>query len=63
MRVTEINLRTLLKLLVIVGEKCERFLEERIQNVAVRDVQADEIWAFVKMKEKEKVRGTSKMTG
>jgi transposase-like protein/IS1 family transposase len=55
-RVTEINLRTLLKLLVIVGEKCERFLEDRIQNVAVRDVQADEIWAFVKMKEKEKVR-------
>jgi transposase-like protein/IS1 family transposase len=56
MRVTEINLRTLLKLLVIVGEKCERFLEERIQNVAVKDVQADEIWAYVKMKEKEKVR-------
>jgi IS1 family transposase len=55
-RVTEINLRTLLKLLVVAGEKCERFLEERIQNVAVRDVQADEIWAFVKMKEKEKVR-------
>jgi transposase-like protein len=55
MRVTEINLRTLLKLLVIVGEKCERFLEERIQNVAVKDVQADEIWAYVKMKEKEKV--------
>jgi IS1 family transposase len=43
-------------LLVQAGERCERFLEDRIQNVSVKDVQADEIWAFVRMKEKRKVR-------
>jgi IS1 family transposase len=55
-RITGAHRDTILDLMVRAGERCERFLEDRIQNVAVRDVQADEIWAYVKMKEKEKVR-------
>ncbi len=51
-RLTGININTLMKLLVIAGEKCEKFLEERIQNVPVKDVEADELWCFVSMKEK-----------
>jgi transposase-like protein/IS1 family transposase len=51
-RLTGININTLMKLLVVAGEKCERFLEERIQNVPVKDVEADELWCFVEMKEK-----------
>jgi transposase-like protein/IS1 family transposase len=55
-RLLNVHRDTILNLLVTVGEKCERFLEERIQNVTVKDVQADEIWSYVRMKEKEKVR-------
>jgi transposase-like protein/IS1 family transposase len=51
-RLTGISLHTLLNLLVLVGEKCEAFLERYIQNVPVRDVECDEIWCFVSMKEK-----------
>ncbi|HJP95857.1 MAG TPA: IS1 family transposase [Candidatus Saccharimonadales bacterium] len=51
-RVTGVSLHTLLKLLVAAGEKCEQFLESRIQNVPVRDVECDELWCFVSMKEK-----------
>jgi hypothetical protein len=51
-RITGISLPTLLKLLVVAGEKCEKFLEERIQNIPVKDVEADELWCFVAMKEK-----------
>lgn len=53
-RVTGVHRDTILDLLVLVGARCERFLESRIRNVAVKDVQADEIWGFVAMKEKTK---------
>lgn len=51
-RLTGIDINTIMKLLVVVGEKCERFLENRIKNVPVDDVECDELWCFVQMKEK-----------
>lgn len=38
---------TILNLLVLAGEKCERLLNEHMSGVAVKDVEADEIWGFV----------------
>jgi transposase-like protein/IS1 family transposase len=55
-RITGVHRDTILDLLVTVGAKCERLLEEKIQNVPVKDVQADEIWGFIQMKEKTKKR-------
>src|SRR5207248_2916376 len=43
---------TIISLLVCVGDKCETFLQERLTGLTVKDVQADEIWGWVKMKEK-----------
>jgi transposase-like protein/IS1 family transposase len=43
---------TVLALLVCVGEKCEALLQERLTGLRVKDVQADEIWGYVRMKEK-----------
>jgi len=51
-RITGVSLHTILNLLTLVGSKCERLLDERIQNVPVKDVECDEIWCFVSMKEK-----------
>lgn len=53
-RTTGVSLHTLLTLLVLAGRKCERVFSERIQNVTVRDVECDELWCFVGMKEKTK---------
>jgi transposase-like protein/IS1 family transposase len=53
-RITGVSLHTILKLLVVLGEKCERFLENRIKSVPVKDVECDELWCFVEMKEKTK---------
>jgi IS1 family transposase len=39
-----------------VGEKCEKIIEAIIQNVSVKDVQCDEIWGYVGLKEKTKNR-------
>lgn len=55
-RITGVEKKTILSLLVLAGEKCERLLNETIKGVAVRDVQADEMWGYVGMKEKTKKR-------
>jgi transposase-like protein/IS1 family transposase len=53
-RLTDTHPKTVLKLLSFAGEKCERLMAERIQGVSVKDVQCDEIWGFIGMKEKTK---------
>ena len=51
-RITGVHHGTILKLLVLVGEKCERIMATWIVNVAVRDVELDEAWAFIQKKQK-----------
>src|SRR5258708_38737071 len=51
-RITEVHQKTILKLLVLAGEKCERIMATKIRNVEVRDVEADEVWSFIRKKEK-----------
>jgi len=51
-RVTGIHHGTILKVLVLAGEKCERIMAQKVRNVAVRDVEADEVWSFIGKKQK-----------
>ena len=37
---------------ILIGQRCELFLEDAIVGVPVTDVQADEIWSFVFCKDK-----------
>jgi transposase-like protein/IS1 family transposase len=53
-RITGVEKRTILNLLETVGERCEQLMFERIQGLSVNEVQADEIWGFVGMKQKTK---------
>src|ERR1043165_2614553 len=55
-RITGVHRDTIIDLLVRVGEKCEALMESKIRNVIVKDIQLDEIWAYVEMKEKTKKR-------
>jgi IS1 family transposase len=54
-RVTGMDRNTIMKLLVIAGEKCEKVMGRLIVNVPVKDVQADEIWGYVGKKEAHKL--------
>lgn len=47
MRVTGTDKNTILDLLTVVGERCEKFMQESISGVFVGDVQVDEIWQFI----------------
>jgi transposase-like protein/IS1 family transposase len=51
-RLTGIHQKTVLKLLVLAGEKCERLMGEKIRNVPVKDIQCDELWSFIRKKQK-----------
>lgn len=56
MRISGVNRSTIRELMVLVGERCEAMLDGRIKNVPAVDVQCDEIWGFVGMKEKTRAR-------
>lgn len=55
-RTTGVEKKTILSLLARVGERCEMLLENLIRDVTVQDVQCDEIWGYVQMKEKTKTK-------
>jgi len=53
-RISGLDRTTIARLLVLAGERCEKLLADTITNLRVRDVEADEMWGFVGMKEKAK---------
>src|SRR6266568_243622 len=55
-RVTGLHKRTILNLLVLAGDKCERLMEKMIKDVPVRDVAVDEVWSYCKMHDRVKER-------
>src|SRR6476646_9585780 len=59
-RLTGLCRQTLADLILVVGENCQRMLEERVQNVEVKECQLDELWSFCGMKERTRqLRGKS----
>jgi hypothetical protein len=48
--------RTILSLLALVGERCEKLMDERIKGLKVKEVACDEIWGYVGMKARTKTR-------
>ncbi|MGA2902909.1 MAG: IS1 family transposase [Candidatus Korobacteraceae bacterium] len=57
-RITGVHRDTILALLEVAGERAETLLTQRIRGLSVRDVQCDEIWGWVGMKEKNKTIDT-----
>jgi transposase-like protein/IS1 family transposase len=51
-RLCSVEPKTVLSILALAGERCERVMATKIVNVQVRDVEADEVWSFIGKKEK-----------
>jgi transposase-like protein len=51
-RTTELHRDTILKLLTVAGEKCEKIMGRYVRNVTVKDVECDELWSFIGKKAK-----------
>jgi transposase-like protein/IS1 family transposase len=55
-RIVDVDKKTILKLLVQVGEGCERLLAETVKAVPVKDVQADELFTYIRCKQATRER-------
>src|ERR1043166_1740130 len=53
-RITGVEKRTILSLLELVGERCEKLMNERITGLKAKEVSCDEIWGHVGMKARTK---------
>lgn len=58
-RMTGVHRDTILRLLVQIGDKCSRLMDERMQNLRCARVQVDEIWTFVEKKQRRIKQGES----
>ena len=54
-RIAGVNKKTVLKLLVHLGEGCAALLRQRVRNLRVSHLELDEIWTYVRKKQ-ERVR-------
>src|SRR5256885_15143122 len=54
-RITGLHQETILNLITLTGERCEKLMRDRIKGIAVKDVEADEIWGFVQCKNRHKL--------
>ncbi len=50
-RITGMDRNTIMRALVLAGDRCERLMRERIVGLKVKNVEADEIWGYVYKKE------------
>jgi len=57
-RITGVHRDTILSLLEVAGHRAEALLDKHIRGIRVRDVECDEIWGWVGMKEKNKTIDT-----
>jgi transposase-like protein/IS1 family transposase len=53
-RLCDVEKKTVLSILKIAGERCERFLEQKIDAIPVQDLQLDECWSYVFKKDRNK---------
>jgi transposase-like protein/IS1 family transposase len=51
-RLTGTDKNAIIDLVVTIGQRCQRFLKARIQNVPVKEVECDEMWGFIACKER-----------
>lgn len=50
-RLCDTNNKTVLRHLMIAGERCRQFMHQQLRNIEVGHVQCDEIWTFVAKKQ------------
>lgn len=62
-RITGVHRDTILRLLVLAGERCQRLMDAKINGLEVKDVQVDEIWGYVQKKEGHKWEHEKDVTG
>ena len=53
-RITKLHRATITKAVLIAGEKCQQFMDERVQGLSVAAAEIDELWQFIGCKERNR---------
>ncbi len=51
-RITQLDRNTIMRLLVLAGERCTALLDSRLRDIQPKRIQADELWTYVMKKDK-----------
>jgi transposase-like protein/IS1 family transposase len=62
-RVTQVHRDTILRLLVLAGQRCEKLMDSTMRDLPCRRVQCDEIWTFVGKKARHVRKGDAAELG
>src|SRR5271166_4632644 len=46
-RITRLDRNTIMRILVLAGERCQSLMAEKMQNLTLKHLQCDEIWTYV----------------
>jgi IS1 family transposase len=58
-RISQLNRNTIMRLLLLAGQRCDKLMRERMKNLSCSRIQVDEIWTFVQKKNRRIYKGTS----
>ncbi|MEM7478418.1 MAG: IS1 family transposase [Planctomycetota bacterium] len=59
-RLSGLDRKTIGRFVLSAGEACKQFMHDNIQNVELDDIQLDELWSFVRMKQKAAQKAAQK---
>jgi IS1 family transposase len=62
-RITQLHRDTILRLLVIAGERCAKLMDEKMRGLKCHRIQGDELWCFVGKKQRNMQLGDSPELG
>ena len=62
-RITGMDRNTIMRLLLLAGERCEKVMDERMRNLTCKYLQVDEIWTYVGKKRRNVRSGDSPELG
>ena len=62
-RIADVSIMTVMKLLVDVGEACERFHDRAVRGVSPAMIECDELWSYCYAKENRRVLGEPDYSG
>jgi len=62
-RVTQVHRDTIMRLLLVAGQKAETLMDSKMRNLQIKYLQVDEIWTFCGKKQRQVRKGDSKDLG
>jgi IS1 family transposase len=62
-RITGLHRDTILRLLIVAGERCEKLMDSQMRNLRCQRIQGDELWSFCGKKQRNVREGDSEELG